>query len=388
LSMKETEAGHSLLDEIASLSSRGESGRLQITAVGSRGAFFFKQGKLVDARMGLFTGLPAVNLAVSLGEIRLSFDPSIQPPISTFTELRDRTLLKARFGIDVLEAEEIRHQPVAAKVGEHIFETTPQGSRQETTLPGKNANGPNKDAPEAITESDHSALKEFPSFVKTSRFSTQAQAVSPRMPPPQSQEISALDLLPLRLRVKGSLKQNSREEYVLSACVIFLIVIGGAVAAGSYWRKGNLTQPLDAQRPASAERSLAPPLIHDAAKSKHATKAVSAERQPQLNNAAARINLNDAKTGPSEVQDRIIKNTTNTSAAVKNLGLESVDKPTSRAIEVMVQIEDGHVTEAYVPNPQVGLAAYEATALRMARERRYPKDTSRKQSLTLKVTRN
>ena len=73
--MKETEAGHSLLDEIASLSSRGESGRLQITAKTTRGAFFFKQGKLVDARMGPFTGVPAVNLAVSIGETRLSFDP-------------------------------------------------------------------------------------------------------------------------------------------------------------------------------------------------------------------------------------------------------------------------------------------------------------------------
>jgi hypothetical protein len=94
------------------------------------------------------------------------------------------------------------------------------------------------------------------------------------------------------------------------------------------------------------------------------------------------------KLGPSEVQDRIIKNTTNASSTDPNIELESVDKPASRAIEVTVQIEDGHVTEAYVRNPQVGLAAYEATALGMARERRYSKDTSRKQSLTLKVTRN
>ena len=97
--MKETETGHILLAEIASLSSRGESGRLQIRAGTTRGAFFFNQGKLVDARMGPFTGLPAVNLAVSIRETRLSFDPSIQPPISSFTEPRDPTLLKARFGI-------------------------------------------------------------------------------------------------------------------------------------------------------------------------------------------------------------------------------------------------------------------------------------------------
>lgn len=53
--MKEIETGHILLEEIASLSSEARAGRLQITAVGSRGAFFFNQGKLVEARMGPFT---------------------------------------------------------------------------------------------------------------------------------------------------------------------------------------------------------------------------------------------------------------------------------------------------------------------------------------------
>jgi hypothetical protein len=99
--MKETETGHILLEEIASLSSQGESGRLQITAGTTRGAFLFKQGKLVDARMGPFTGLSAVNLAISIGVTQLSFDPSIQPPIFSFTEPKDRTLLKWRLGIDV-----------------------------------------------------------------------------------------------------------------------------------------------------------------------------------------------------------------------------------------------------------------------------------------------
>jgi hypothetical protein len=386
--MKETETGHILLDEIASLSSRGESGRLQITAGTTRGAFFFKQGKLVDARMGPFTGLPAVNLAVSMGETQLSFDPSIHPPLSSFTEPKERTLLKLRFGIDVLDAEEIGDPPGLAKVEEHIFEATPQGSRLEATLPEKNESVSNKDAAEAITESDHSAINEFPSLVETSRFSAQTRAVSSIPEPPQAQEIPPVVLLSLPRRVNGSLKQNRREEFVLSACVIFLIVIAGAVAADSYWKNGTPTQTPDAQPPVQAEKSHTPPSIPDAVKSKRTIKAVSAERQPPLNNAEARINLDDAKTGRSEVQDRIIKNTTSANSADQNIERESVDKPTSRAIEVMVRIEDGHVTEAYVPNPQVGLAAYEATALRIARERRYPKDTSRKQSLTLKVTKN
>ena len=386
--MKETEAGHSLLDEIASLSSRGESGRLQITAKTTRGAFFFKQGKLVEARMGPFTGLPAVNLAVSIGETRLSFDPSIQPPISSFTEPRERTFLKERFGIEALDAEETGLQTGTAKAEEHIRESILQASSLKSTLPGNAASVPTNEAAEEINKQNASAVKEFPSFVKTSRFSTQDQAVPSILPPPRSPEIPAVVSLPLRLHVKESLKQNSREEFVLSAFVIFLIVVAGAVAAGSYLIKKNLRQPLDAQRPATAEKSLTPPSIRDPGKSIPAAKAVSAERQLPLNHAAGRISIQDAKTGQSEVRERIIKDSTNADSDNQNVEIEPLDKPSSRTIQVVVQIENGHVTEAFVPNPQVGLAAYEATALRIARERRYPKDTSRKQSLTLKVTGN
>ena len=70
-----------ILDAIAAITSRRESGRLQITVAGSRGAFFFKNGKLVDARMGPFSGLPAVNHAISMVKANLNFNSQIQPPV-------------------------------------------------------------------------------------------------------------------------------------------------------------------------------------------------------------------------------------------------------------------------------------------------------------------
>lgn len=96
-----------LLDVIATLTSRGESGRLQINVPGSVGAFFFKNGKLVDARMGPFSGFPAVNYAVSLGKATLKFDSSILPPAVTSTVIatNERMLLKERFGIEAIDVE-------------------------------------------------------------------------------------------------------------------------------------------------------------------------------------------------------------------------------------------------------------------------------------------
>lgn len=96
-----------LLDVIAALTSRSESGRLQINVPGSAGAFFFKNGKLVDARMGPFSGFPAINYAVSLGQATLKFDSSVQPPALTSTAIasNERVLIKERFGIETIDSD-------------------------------------------------------------------------------------------------------------------------------------------------------------------------------------------------------------------------------------------------------------------------------------------
>ena len=134
--MDGTPNNQGLLEVIAILASRAESGRLQITVGGSRGAFFFKKGELVDAHMGPFSGFPAVNLAVSLGEATLQFDTSIQLPTSTSTFIasRDRVLLKERFGIETIDLDSIEDQTTQiadAKLAEAI---TPQSPLPQAPL--------------------------------------------------------------------------------------------------------------------------------------------------------------------------------------------------------------------------------------------------------------
>ncbi len=92
-----------LLAAVASVTAKGASGRLQITGPGTRGAFFFISGKLVDAHMGPFSGFPAVNLAVSTNEASFHFDPTVQPPrTTTILPLHERLLLRERFGIETI----------------------------------------------------------------------------------------------------------------------------------------------------------------------------------------------------------------------------------------------------------------------------------------------
>ncbi len=55
-------------------------------------------------------------------------------------------------------------------------------------------------------------------------------------------------------------------------------------------------------------------------------------------------------------------------------------------ITVELKIEDGRVAEALVGKQQPGAEAFEATALLIARQRRYPPGTSRKETLVLRVS--
>ena len=50
-----------------------------------------------------------------------------------------------------------------------------------------------------------------------------------------------------------------------------------------------------------------------------------------------------------------------------------------------MKVEQGRVVEAAVKNPRAGMASYEALALRMARQRRYPDAFNGADTLQLKV---
>ena len=66
---------------------------------------------------------------------------------------------------------------------------------------------------------------------------------------------------------------------------------------------------------------------------------------------------------------------------------EPVKEPeqTSQSIKVVMQIENGRVLKASIANPKSGMDNYEALALRIARQRRYPATTSGGQTVTITV---
>nr|AUN35993.1 hypothetical protein [uncultured bacterium] len=60
-------------------------------------------------------------------------------------------------------------------------------------------------------------------------------------------------------------------------------------------------------------------------------------------------------------------------------------EPTSQSIKVVMQIENGRVLKASIANPKPGMDSYEALALRIARQRRYPATANGGQTITINV---
>ncbi|HEX6731412.1 MAG TPA: DUF4388 domain-containing protein [Pyrinomonadaceae bacterium] len=114
MDIEKTPNGHKLLDVIRIIAFHGETGRLQMTAGSTQGVFFFKDGSLVDARLGALTGFQAINVAVSMGEAHFGFEPSNTPTFSSSITATERTILKQFFDIETVDPECDHHVRVAA----------------------------------------------------------------------------------------------------------------------------------------------------------------------------------------------------------------------------------------------------------------------------------
>lgn len=64
---------------------------------------------------------------------------------------------------------------------------------------------------------------------------------------------------------------------------------------------------------------------------------------------------------------------------------EPEPEPASQSIKVVMQIENGRVLKASIANPKPGMDSYEALALRIARQRRYPATANGGQTVTINV---
>ncbi len=66
---------------------------------------------------------------------------------------------------------------------------------------------------------------------------------------------------------------------------------------------------------------------------------------------------------------------------------KEAEQTPAQAIKVVMQIENGRVLKASIANHKPGMDSYEALALRIARQRRYPKTLTGGETVTVTVNR-
>jgi hypothetical protein len=200
-----------------------------------------------------------------------------------------------------------------------------------------------------------------------------------------SQSASVLD--------RQFLAHNAHRKIAFRAAAILLIGIPAAVGIAAYWRRGNVAAPLKMSSGLVAEAHSSPQ-----------TDTPSTTPRPNTL-PAMNANTRDSNAGPSNFEAKARQkkevaesSATETARPQKNketaslpIETKSVDKEMKpanlvlRDILVIVQINDGHVAEAYIKNHHVGWDAYEATALRLARQRRFPKDTTGVETIVFQI---
>ena len=371
-----------LLDVVSLLSSRNESGRLKIAGGTMRGAFFFSKGKLVDAHMGPFSGFQAVNIAISVGKARLSFDPSIESRLSSFKVPAERVILKERFGIET-EAPKIS-EPEAAKTVIETDASEPSEPdmiviTEKSLVPGPPPPPPPPALPRAAVLPQQAKVeikKELESVIRQVREATVRRVL-----------YAKTRIVPRGFRV------DSLSRRGLVICLILLIVIPTTASLAAYLRNSPEIGVPDSPASTPTETSPAPVAVSAPAQpeEKLTTPLPEIERvplRPQPSLAAAETPIEKGETNPvnpAPAKDEGAEKIEDSKVEVQQV--ESSARSSSRTVAIVVEIEAGRVTEAFVQKPQQGLAAYEATALRLARQRRFAKGRTGRETITLQVTR-
>jgi hypothetical protein len=100
-----------------------------------------------------------------------------------------------------------------------------------------------------------------------------------------------------------------------------------------------------------------------------------------------KIDLPDTKVAATKVAATKVELPTASEEAEKQEEPAKPVQPPTQSISVVVRVDNGLVVEAYIKERRSNLAAYEATALQLARQRRYPKNTNLTETIRVQITR-
>jgi hypothetical protein len=362
---------------VETLRGQRKTGRLQVEFKAGPAALYFRDGALVDARMGSLRGLEALSLALSLQHedaAAFNFNPLVAPPDAP------------HHGAEP-EREAAPREEFVAQPRPHVIEVEPTSA----------AEPPPVSTAASLSGSNAASLPSAPE-------------TAPRALPPAPDDV----LLEKLNRIEGAVAAQARRANVERAA--YALVIALLVVAGLFWRgrdaapsevrpeKSNAVSA-NAQGPRITADGIAPAGASTAAAQAPSTTADAASGA-SANDPAQATTTNDPARGATTNEPARASETATARGAMRantartsqeasasaprtDAATARTSQETSRArthvVQVRMTVERGRVLRAEVSNPRPGMSAYEALALRMARQRRFPEQFSGQETLRLRV---
>lgn len=319
-----------LRDLLTILIKRRETGQLQIDFESGPGVFHFKEGKLISTRLGPLEGFSAVKSAFSLAESSFDFDTQASPPEVTISDFSRALIMSQLLGIHMND------------LGEWDF------------VPGK------------------SVPSHLPRPIETHYGVRRAGA--------NSWPVSDGRLL---LTAKAMLTCFRRHALAASAAVILLLAVPAVIAITVRLGR-NEGRPAVITQPSTHSPSNPVDSVRSGSYQDNISTLPSDNRGYTAEKPTATLEPPVAKFKTTSSTPAAAKNELAREGALQNN--EALPNDTSKVIAVVMRIEEGRVSEAYVKEHHPGLEAYEATAIHLARQRRYPKDKAGTETIVVKVT--
>jgi hypothetical protein len=329
-----------LPDLVGILRHQQKTGRLRIEYPNGPASFFFQEGELVDVQLNALTGLQAICVAAAQPPSSFNFNPLITPSRRSIENSLQRVVseLLGCWDESAAQIEAVADQKALSTLE---FGATP-----------------------ASTSNDTAELKEV-TVLALPGLSQPRQLTNRTMLMIAAAGLTMAGLSTV-IAVTGRFRSTAEVASPSSAPSDSRPAIQNAVASAGSVSPNQSRRNLRIQTGALKERQAIP----DAEQSR-----------------ARQNDTTQTETGESALSDQSRKNfaARNDSGNASGDGIDK-GKPAGQSVSVVMQIENGRVLKASIPSHKPGMDNYEALALRIARQRRYPSKANGQETVRITVT--
>jgi hypothetical protein len=326
--------------------------------------------------MSFLKGFAAIHLAFSRAKAAFDFDNAVEPPTSSITDENERLLLSGILRVNL----------------SHVDATGTHPTAQVEEVAASSSGGVNPISPivsEPVLEKATNVV--MPIVVVPT---PAALALEPAVPAETIPFTTRRRENPIRLVLhwRPAFGYLSRRKLLRTAAVILVIAVPATAGITVLFGKKDSAVPVAAaaSQPAAApEQSQLPIDIKQIPPSNFVPAPHVATLAAPIK-PAAKETIYEKPKPITEIPRESVENSSHKASNAPEATEAPVDTAAvdriSRTIVVQVHVEQGRVTEAWVKNSNKELAAYEATAIRLARQRRYSADTTRTESVPVDLS--